>query len=245
MDRMLYIAMSGAKEIMRAQAVNTNNLANANTTGFRADLQAFRSLEVTGPGYESRVYGVARGTGVDFSPGRLVTTGRDLDVAVRGQGWIGVQAPDGGEAYTRAGALQVDSNGLLTTSSGRPVLGNAGPIAVPPYAQIAIGGDGTISVQPLGQAPDTLAVVDRIKLVDPDPAALTKGADGLIHTVNGQPLPPVASVQVVSGALESSNVNSIDAMVDMIELARRYEMQVKLMQTAKDNDRAAAQLLQA
>ncbi len=244
MDRLLYVAMSGAKETMLAQAVNANNLANANTTGFRADLDASRSFAITGPGHDARAYAMTTDSGVDTSAGALLTTGRALDVAVSGDGWIAVQAPDGSEAYTRAGNLKVDSNGLVTTGAGHPVMGNAGPIAVPPFSKIDIGGDGTISIRPLGQGPETLATVDRIKLVDADPQALRKGDDGLIHTADRQPLPAAADVHLVSGALEASNVNSVGAMVDMIQLARRFEMQINVMKNAQDNDRAATRLLQ-
>lgn len=243
MDRLLYIAMSGARETMRAQAVNTNNLANANTTGFQADLEAFRSLPVYGPGYESRVYSVTQGEGVDFSPGSSVSTGRELDVAINGEGWIGVQAPDGNEAYTRAGDLQVDSFGLLKTGAGHPVMGNSGPIALPPYEKIEIAPDGTISVRPLGQAANALAVVDRIKLVNPPGSELRKGNDGLIRRSGGTPAEADAAVRVQSGSIESSNVNAIEAMVNLIQLARQFEAQVKVMKSAEDNDRASSQLM--
>jgi len=243
MDRLLYVAMSGARETMRAQAVNTNNLANANTTGFRADLEAFKSLPVLGPGYDSRVYSVAEGEGVDFQPGPAVSTGRELDVAVNGEGWIGVQAPDGNEAYTRAGDLQVDSFGLLMTGAGHPVMGNSGPIAVPPFEKIEIAADGTISVRPLGQAANALAVVDRIKLVNPPASELAKGSDGLIRRGGGEPAEADAAVRIQSGAIESSNVNAIEAMVNLIQLARQFEAQIKVMKSAEDNDRASSQLM--
>lgn len=243
MDRLLYIAMSGARETMRAQAVNTNNLANANTTGFRADLEAFSSLPVYGPGHESRVYSVAEGEGVDFQPGAAVSTGRELDVAVNGEGWIGVQAPDGNEAYTRAGDLQIDSFGLLKTGAGHPVMGNSGPIAVPPFEKMEIASDGTISVIPLGQGANSLAIIDRIKLVNPPAAELTKGTDGLIRRAGGRPAEADAAVRIQSGAIESSNVNAIEAMVNLIQLARQFETQVKVMKSAEENDRAASQLM--
>lgn len=243
MDRMLYIAMTGAREIMRSQAVNTNNLANASTTGFRADLETAVSLPLYGPGQASRVYGVAEGNGVDLVPGALQRTGNELDVAVKGDGWIAVQAPDGGEAYTRAGDLHVDSYGVLTTGAGHPVMGDGGPIAIPPYGKLDIGADGTISVQPLGQGVNALAVVDRIKLVKLPPAQVTKGDDGLVRLRGGAKVEPDASVTLVSGALEASNVNAVESMVRLIELARQYEGQVKMMKTAEDNDRAAAELM--
>lgn len=243
MDRLLYVAMSGARETMLAQTVNTHNLANANTTGFRADLQAFQSLPVYGPGYPSRVYALTQSMDVDFNPGALLTTGRDLDVAINGDGWIGVQAPDGNEAYTRAGDFRIDSNGLLTTGAGHPVMGNAGPIAVPPFEKLEIGADGTLSIQPLGQNPNTLAVVDRIKLVDPDITSLMKGDDGLIRMRNAELALPDARVRLQAGSLESSNVNSVESMVNMIRLARQFEIQIKMMSTAKENDEATTQLM--
>ncbi len=243
MDRMLYIAMTGARETMRSQAVNTNNLANASTTGFRADMESFLSLPVYGPGFPDRVYAVADGAGVDLSGGSVQSTGRELDVAVKGAGWIAVQAPDGGEAYTRAGDLRVDSFGILTTGAGHPVLGEGGPIAVPPNGKLDIGADGTITVQPLGQGVNALATVDRIKLVNPQSANLAKGEDGLMRLRNGAPAEADAVVKLASGALESSNVNAVESMVRMIELARQFETQVKMMKTAEENDAAATKLM--
>lgn len=243
MDRMLYVAMSGAQETSLAQARNTHNLANASTTGFKASLDAFSSRHVSGPVHETRTYAVAEDMRVDLSPGPLQATGRDLDVAVQDRGWIAVQAPDGSEAYTRAGDLRVDSMGQLTTGTGLPVLGDGGPVAIPPFQTLEIGSDGTISIQPLGQEANTLARVDRIKLVNPDPAELVRGTDGLIRHAEGLEQPPDAAVNLVSGMLEASNVNTVDAMVRMIDLARHFEMQVKMMKTAEDNDAASAALL--
>jgi flagellar basal-body rod protein FlgF len=243
MDRMLYIAMSGAKQTMQAQIVNAQNLANANTTGFREDLQAFVSRPVTGDGLPSRVYNTAYGIGANLAPGTIKTTGNDLDVAIQGEGWIAVQADDGTEAYTRAGDLRIDSAGLLKTGSGHPVLGNGGPIAVPPAETLEIGVDGTISIRPVGQAPNTLAVVDRIKLVNPPAKGLTKGPDGLMRLAGGVDSPPDAGVTLVSDALELSNVNPLDSMVSMMDLARHFELQIKMMQIAKENDEASAQLI--
>jgi flagellar basal-body rod protein FlgF len=243
MDRLLYVAMSGAREAMQAQAVNAQNLANASTTGFRADLDSFRSLPVYGPGHASRIYGVAAGMGVDFSPGSAVSTGRELDVALTGNGWLAVQGPDGNEAYTRAGDLRVDSVGLLRTGAGHVVMGSGSPVAIPPFESIEIAADGTISIRPVGAAANTLSVVDRIKLVNPAVADMEKGADGLMHMKNRQPAVADGAVTLQAGALESSNVNTVEAMVSMIQLARQYETQVKIMANAEQNDRAASQLL--
>ncbi len=243
MDRMVYLAMSGAKQIALNLASNNHNLANASTTGFRADLDAFQAQPVTGPGLPSRVYASDVRAGVNLKPGEIMATGRDLDVAIKGKGYLAVQAPDGTEAYTRAGDLQITTQGQILTGAGHPLLGNGGPIAVPPYAHLQIGADGTISVQPLGQPANALAVVDRIKLVAPGDQALRKSPDGLLRLAAGGEAPADAGVQLATGSLESSNVNTIEAMVNMIELSRMFEMDVKLMKTARENESASTRLL--
>jgi flagellar basal-body rod protein FlgF len=243
MDRSLYIAMSGAKQIMLAQASNANNLANVNTTAFRADLEQFRSQPVFGPGYPSRVYAMAERPGVDLSTGSLETTGRDLDVAVNGEGWIAVQAKDGSEAYTRAGDLHITEQGQLLTGTGLPVIGNAGPIAVPPAQKVEIGADGTISVIPQGGGGTDLAVVEQIKLVKPDKEQLQKGEDGLMRLADGVSAPASAEVKLVTGVLEGSNVSAVEEMVQMIELQRQYEMQIKMMKTVEDVGAAGAEIM--
>jgi flagellar basal-body rod protein FlgF len=243
MDRMLYVAMTGARETLRAQTANNHNLANASTVGFKADLQAFQSRQVVGDGYASRVYATASSTGYDATVGALMSTGRDLDVAVQGDGYMAVQGFDGREAYTRAGDLRVDSAGQLRTGTGLAVMGDAGPIAVPPHASIVVGGDGTVSIVPLGQGPETKAVVGRIKLVNPASDDLSKGSDGLFRMKDGSDAPADASTRLSSGVLESSNVSVADAMVQMIELSRRFDMQVRAMRSAEDNGAASARLL--
>jgi len=241
---MLYVAMSGANQTALAQEINTNNLANANTDGFLADLTAFKSMPVKGPGYASRVYAMAEVPSADYKPGMIVQTGRSLDIAVEGSGFFAVQAKDGTEAYTRAGNLRVDPGGLLTTSTGLPVLGNGGPISIPPVQKLDIGIDGTISIVPLGQESNATVVLDRIKLVQAEPMTLQKGNDGLIRTRDGAELEADASLRVVSGSLETSNVNPVSSLVEMISLSRRYEAQIKLMKTAEEMDSASDKLLQ-
>jgi flagellar basal-body rod protein FlgF len=245
MDRSLYVAMTGAKDILDAQAVNNFNLANASTTGFKADLAAFQSQAVAGSGYASRVYATDSLAGWDQSEGSLATTGRPLDVAVQGQGFIAVQGPKGQEAYTRNGDLHVTPEGLLVTSTGQVVLGDDGPISVPPSATIKIADDGTVSVQPLGQPANSLAAIGRIKLVNPDPQSLVQESGGIFQLANGGTAPADASVKVASGVLESSNVDLASAMVNMIDLARNFELQVKAMKATDTNSQATTQLLQA
>jgi flagellar basal-body rod protein FlgF len=245
MDRLVYVAMSGAKEILRAQAANNHNLANASTSGFRADLSAFQTQNVVGAGLASRAYATSATVGWDATAGALEASGRDLDVAIKGPGWLAVQASDGTEAYTRAGDLRVDPSGLLTTASGNPVLGDSGPISVPPHASITIGGDGSVSVVPLGQEAKTVSTVGRIKLVNPPAAELARGADGLFRLGAGGAASTDAGVKLVSGVLESSNVNIAETMTNMIELARNYDLQVKAMRTAEDTAATGAKLLQS
>jgi flagellar basal-body rod protein FlgF len=244
MDEMIYLAMTGAKQTEYAQTINTNNLANATTTGFRADLHSFSSVPIEGPGVDSRVNAVVESYGTDFTHGAMATTGRDLDIAINKDGFIAVQAPDGTEAYTRAGNLTIGSGGVLETAAGLLVIGNGGPVAIPDNEKLDIGSDGTISVQPIGQGPETLAEVDRIKLVNPDVALLTKGADGLFRLPEGEIADADAEVTITSGALEQSNVNIARTLVNMIELARQYEMQINLIKTSEENADAAAQVMQ-
>lgn len=243
MDRMLYIAMNGATQVVRAQAVNANNLANASTTGFRADLEAFSSLPLSGPGFDSRAYAVSEGQGVDYSYGSITSTGNKLDLAINGEGWIAVQSVDGSEGYTRAGNLKVNEVGQLLTENDLPVLGNNGPIAIPPFETLNIGDDGTISIRPVGQEANTLATVNRIRLVNPDVDNLYKGRDGLLRTIDGSQVDADANVKVASGAIETSNVNPIAALTNMISLSRQFEMHVKVMETAKQNDTISLELL--
>ncbi len=244
MDRSLYIAMSGAKQTLLAQTSNANNLANTQTTGFKSDFEQFRAMPVFGPGYPGRVYAMAERPGTDFSMGPIQTTGRELDVAIKGDGWMAVDGKDGAEAYSRSGELRVTPEGLLQTGTGLQILGEDGPIAIPPADKIEIGRDGTISVVPQGQNAATLVVVDRIKLVKPNVDDLEKRDDGLIYSKQREPLPADADVSIIQGALEGSNVNAIAAMVDMIELARNFELQTKVMKNADENSSVSAKLMQ-
>ncbi len=243
MDRMLYVAMNGAKQIELHQATNSHNLANASTTGFRADFDAIRSLPVYGPGNPTRVFSVDERSGINFSAGEVSQTGRELDVSIIGEGFIAIQAPDGSEAYTRAGDLHIANGGLLQTGSGHSVMGNDGPVALPPFEKLDIAADGTLSIVPVGQDASALAVVDRIKLVKPAVDQLEKGLDGLIRSNDQVPFAADASVRVAAGTVEGSNVNAISELINMIELARKYEMHVKLMETAENNDASSTSIM--
>jgi flagellar basal-body rod protein FlgF len=244
MDRSVYIAMTGATQTMRAQDAVSHNLANASTVGFKGELSAFQSLPVLGQGANTRINAVAQGVGEDNSQGSIQSTGRPLDVAVNGPGWIAVQAADGSEAYTRAGNLQIGADGSLTDSRGNPVMGSAGPITIPDSSSISVGSDGTISTVPMGQSPDTIAAVGQLKLVNPDPSQMTEGADGLMRNNDGSQADADSTVTVTPGALEASNVNTSSELVKMISLSRQYEMQVRSIKTAEDDADDSTKLLQ-
>ena len=243
MDKYLYVAMSGAKETLRAQTANNHNLANASTTGFRGDLSAFQSRAVAGSGFASRVYAQNATTGWDDNGGAQMATGRDMDVAVQGTGFIAVQGRDGREAYTRAGDFRVDANGQLQTGTGLQVMSDGGPLSIPPNNSVSIAPDGSISIVPLGQGPATSATIGRIKLVNPPKDQLDRGDDGLFRLRDGTDAPSDASVHIASGVLEASNVNTAQAMVNMIELARNFDLQVKAIRSAEDTAASSTQLL--
>ncbi|MDZ7753490.1 MAG: flagellar basal body rod protein FlgF [Gammaproteobacteria bacterium] len=243
MDRMVYVAMTGAREAMHGLAVNANNLANVTTPGFRADLAQARSMPVFGPGHPTRAYAMTERPGHDLNPSTIHTTGRPLDVAIGGAGWLGVLDAQGNEAYTRRGDFQTTVNGILVNGAGQPVLGNGGPIALPPAQAVEIAGDGTISILPMGQNANALVTVDRLKLVNPPGAEMEKGEDGLFRRRDGVPAEADAAVQVVSGGLETSNVSAVAAMTEMMTLARNFEFQIKVMETAKETSERAATIL--
>lgn len=244
MDKLLYVSMTGARETLDAQQLRANNLANVSTNGFKADFHQFRSMSVFGEHYPSRAYAMGERPGTDLASGVLVETARDLDVAVKGNGWLVVQTPDGGEAYTRAGDLQRDVSGMLVTGSGLPVIGENGPIILPEYERLEVGYDGSLSIIGLGEEAQGMAQVDRIKLVNPDLKNLQKGEDGLMRLKDGSQAPEDASVQIVNGMLEGSNVNPVGELTGLITMSRLFELNVRMMKTAQENDEAAARLLQ-
>ena len=238
MDRMIYLSMSGAKATMQRQDVLANNLANVSTVGLRAELHAFRSVPVQGSGASTRVYALESTPGYDATPGVVTATGRNLDVALRGNAWLALQSLDGTEAYTRGGSLDVSADGTLTTRSGLPVLGDGGPIQVPANSAISIAADGTVSAR---NAAGVSSSVGRLKLVTPE-APLQRGDDGLFRAEEGE-LSADTTARLQDGALEGSNVNPVEAMVSMIGAARQFEAQMKLIQTAQADANAAGKLL--
>jgi flagellar basal-body rod protein FlgF len=243
MDRLIYTAMSSARSLVERQAVVANNLANVSTDGFRADISTLMASPVPGAGMNTRVSVTDSTQGIDLSQGPTIPTGRPLDIAIQGQGWLTVQTPDGSEAYTRNGSLGVAADGTLVTQSGLPVVSDSGPIAIPPDTTISIGQDGTVSAIP-NQAPLSAPTpLGQIKLVNPDPTNLVKGDDGMIRTKDGTSADVDPAVTVTSGVVEGSNVSPAQAMVSMISLARQFDMQMKMLESAQENAQHAAELL--
>ena len=242
MDKLVYTAATGLKAHMAAQAAIANNMANASTIGFRADRVVFDRLQVNGDGLDTRTPASAEVVDADRRPGAIMQTGRPLDVAVTGDAWLAVQATDGTEAYTRRGDLQISPTGVLETGDGFPVMGSGGPITVPPASSVAIAADGSISIVAPG-ADKTPQVIDKLKLVSPKGSTTVKGLDNLLHVRGGGVLPEDLDAKVEGGALEGSNVNMTQSLVDMIENQRSYEVQANLMKQAKDMDESSASLM--
>ena len=243
MDRLIYTAMTGASQVLQQQAAVSENLANVNTPGFRAVLNTFRAVPLAGEGLPTRTFVVDSTPGADFTPGILQQTGRDLDVAVNGEGWIAVQGADGKEAYTRNGSFQITPSGVLQTRTGLNVMGDGGPISIPPDTEVTFAKDGTISTVPSGSQATSVIVAGRLKLVNPPAEQLERGGDGLFRLKDGTSAAADASVSVAPGSLEGSNVNSVEAMVSMISLARKFDMQMKMLQSADNNARQASQIM--
>lgn len=239
MDRLIYLSMAGAKATLQRQDSLANNLANASTPGFRAEMQAFRAVPVRGEGATTRAYVLESSVGHDTRPGPQQATGRSLDVAAQGNAWFAVQSLDGTEAYTRAGSFQVSAEGQLVTPQGLPVLGDGGPITVGVNAQVEIATDGTITATTGNARPQQ---VGKLKLVVP-PAPLNRGADGLFRAGDGADLPAEPGARVQSGALEGSNVSPVETLVSMIAAARQFEQQMKMLQGAEQREQGAAKLL--
>lgn len=242
MDRSIYVSMTGVKHLFDQQAASANNLANASTTGFKAQIDAFHTVGVQGDGSPTRSYVMASAIGTDVSQGPIETTGRALDVAVDGQGYFAVQAADGSEAYTRAGTFQLNADGTIVTLAGQPVMGDGGPITLPPNTTVQFAKDGTVNAISADNRTPPVSL-GRLKLVSIDPSNLNRGADGLFRQRDGQDADPNESVRITPGALEGSNVNLTDSLVNMIEISRQLEMQMKSLQTSDTNAQSANELL--
>lgn len=246
MDSVLYNAVNGGHTNFTRQEIIANNLANANTPGFRADLYQAQTMYVKGAegarGF-GQTFTVQSKNGVDLTPGDLMTTGRELDIAVDGNGWFAVSSGQGAESYTKAGSLRLDATGQLLTASGKSVIGNGGPISIPPAESVDIGTDGTISIVPLGSDTKIAVTIDRIKMVTLDKNNISKNADGLFQLNNGAIAPVDSTLTLRSGVLEGSNVHAVEQMVAMITAGRDFESHMNLMSTVGDNAQKLAQII--
>lgn len=244
MDKLLYIAMTGARETSFAQAKTAHNLANASTTAFKADLAQFRSMPVYGEGLPSRVFAMTERPGYRLDDGGSRPTGRDLDISIAGEGWLVTQGEEGEEILTRRGDLKIEADGALKNAVGQPILGDGGPILIPPFEKIDIAADGTISIIPVGAQPNEPAIVDRIKLVNPDPTSLAKNENGLFFSTETDVFDNDLSVTLQTGRLESSNVSVVEELSNMIALSRQYEVQIKMMAGVEERGQALDRLLE-
>jgi flagellar basal-body rod protein FlgF len=243
MDRFVYIAAAAAKQVQYAQSVNAHNLANASTTGFKQDMVDAETVYLVGEGSQSRAYNVIRDVPTDLRQGMLEQTGRQYDIAINGDGWFAAQGENGTEVLTRRGDLRIDELGQVRNGDGLALMGNAGPIALPPASSVSIASDGTISIVPLGEAPNAIAVLDRIKMVNPPIESLRKTPEGHLQSGDGLPLPPDGTVRLATGSLEASNVNAITAMVNMIELSRQFEHHMKMVAMGEELDNSSSSLM--
>jgi flagellar basal-body rod protein FlgF len=243
MDRLVYLAAMAARNAELRQDNVASNLANASTNGFRSQLLAFRSAAVEGPGVPVRAYAVESSTGADFSPGVLQPTGRETDLAIDGKGWFAVRDGAGKEAYSRDGRLHVNQSGGIVNGRGDTVLSSDGSsLSVPPDSQIEIGQDGTISALPLNGSRVNTVIVGKLKIVNPPEASLVRGDDALFRRADGKPSLEDPTVRIVAGHVESSNVNPVESMVQMISAQRMYDLQLKMISSAEANARAANSL---
>lgn len=243
MDKLIYSSLSAMRAAMARQSMTANNLANINTSGFRGEMSSSQAMWMQGDGLDARVATSGEVVSANMAEGTVVDTGRTLDVAVQGKALLAVQSREGDEGYTRRGDLQVSDSGLLTTGDGLPVLGDGGPITLPPYDKLVIAGDGSISIVPQGGDPAQMQVVDRLKLVSTNGNDIGKSLDGLFRPRSGGTLAADPDAKVRSGAIEGSNVNAAATMIDMIEASRDWDMQVKMMSAAQDIDKASTDLM--
>lgn len=243
MDKIMFLAMQAGDRYLTAQTVHANNLANANTPGFKAELAAFTDLDLSGAQHATTSTPVYNQSYVDMSPGALKNTHRKLDVAITGDGFLSVQTLGGREAYTRKGDLQISEDGILVTRAGDMVLGDNGPIFIPTQQQLSVAMDGSVSIQPVGAPATDVEYIDHLKLVNPGLSEIQKEEDGLFYPLSGQAFDADSNVTIMQGALEASNVNMVHEMLAMMDMARSFEMQLKLMKTAEQDDAAAARLM--
>ncbi len=242
MDKSLFVSMSGQRNSLKELEILSNNLANSNTPGFRADYEVIKQNHiVSGDTMETRVYPSLGRSYTDFKPGPMLQTGRDLDVALQGKGMIAVQSHSGKEGYTRAGNFEISGDGLLTTAKGEMVMGNKGAITIPKTERVNISRDGTVSIMPVGT--NDMVPIAKIKLVNPPLHELQKGTDGLFYLNGGQSVESDPDIRLTSGSLEGSNVDTVDTLVKLIDVSRQYEIHSNFIKNLAEQAANANRLL--
>ena len=244
MDRLIYTSLTAMRGSMSRQTAIANNLANAQTPGFRADIANAQSLWLDGSGLDARAMASEEVLGADMRAGTVTQTGRDLDIAMQGDALLVVQATNGEEAYTRRGDLQISPSGLLTTGDGHPVQGGQGPVTIPPADAISIDQEGRVWVVPQGGDPENPQEVDRLRLATPTGSEIAKGLDGLFRVKGGGILPDDPEARLLTRSIEGSNVTATSALVEMIEASRSWDTQLKMISDVRDMDSATANLMQ-
>ncbi len=243
MDRLIYTSLTAMRGAMARQTAIANNLANANTPGFRADLAEAQSLWLDGQKLDTRVYASEEVQAADMTAGTVTGTGRDLDIALSGDAMLAVQAENGEIGYTRRGDLMLSASGLLTTGDGRPVQASQGPLTLPPSDGVNIDEQGRVWIVPLGGDPTQPQEIDRLQLVSPAGSDIVKGVDGLFRVRDGGTLPADPDARLITRSLESSNVSATQALVEMIEASRSWDTQLKMLDDARDMDSASTDLM--
>lgn len=244
MDKMIHSSLSAMQGIMARQTAIANNMANAATTGFRAEVVNAKAKHLSSAQLDSRAIAYERVFAADLASAPVTATRRPLDIALDGDAMLSVQSRNGETAYTRRGDLSLNESGLVTTGAGDPVLGENGPLIIPPAEKISIAKDGGVWIVPQGGNDSEIQQVDRLALVSFTGSDIVKGNDNLFRVRGGGALPADADARLTSGALEGSNVNMTASLVDMIEASRAWETQVKLLSTAKELDSSGVSLMQ-
>jgi flagellar basal-body rod protein FlgF len=243
-DRIAYTAMTGAKHTMGQLGNTAHNMANVHTPGFREVVTAFRAVPLEGEQADSRAFVVDSTPTAMFNPGPIETTDNPFDFAIQGQGFFAVRRSDGSEAYTRNGRFFRDEGGVLRIGRDISVVGDSGNITVPAGAEVEMNRDGTVWVRENGS--QTLNQIGQIKLVNPNIRDLVRAEDGLFELPKDQPAAqPDPSVRVIQGSYETSNVSTANAMVQMINQQRMFELNMRMIQTSEQNARQANSLMTA
>lgn len=243
MDRLVYTAVSGMNASMMRERMTASNMANAQTIGFKAEVMQAQAVTLDGPQLDVRALNRSEVKGANMKEGAIIATGRPLDVAMTGNTMLAVQSVDGQEAYTRRGDLSVSNTGVVENGEGLPVLGETGPLMVPPGSTVSISQDGSVMVRDPSVPEQEPQKIDRLKLVSTAGSQLEKDLAGVFRVPGGGVLPVDDNAKVIPESVEQSNVNSSEVLVDMIESQRLFDLRTKLVSTAKELDEGSSKLM--